>query len=434
MDLLWFYKKAMRGATPLLRGYLSRRVKSGKEDPDRLRERMGEASLPRPAGPLIWLHAASVGEAQSMLVLINLILDQNPHLHVLVTSVTRTSAQILADRLPDRAFHQFSPVDHPDWIRKFLDHWKPDIVLWAESELWPNTLSLLKKRHIPAALLNARLSEKSFMRWRKIRSQISDLLSVFTVILAQTRQDEIHFQALGARSVVVTDNIKYSAKPLDVDAKDLDDLRAAVGNRPCWVYASTHAGEEELAAQIHREMAEKLPGLLTIIVPRHPARRDDIAGAISQTGLSYRLRGEAKSMPQQEDHIYIADTMGELGLFYKLAPLAIIGRSFSDDGGGGHNPIEAALLDCAVFHGPNIQNQQQIFDDMADANVAVLIETKDDAAKILLSYLENPEKLQSLRSEGAKFAKLKSEVLSRVVEELEPLFLNANLPVLKASA
>lgn len=432
MSLLWLYKKGMTAGEPVIRALLKRRAGKGKEITERLSERYGIPSRARPDGTLIWVHVASVGEAQSMLSLINLILEQMSQAHVLVTSVTVTSAQLLAERLPERAFHQFSPIDHPGWVRHFLNHWKPDLVLWAESELWPNTLHLLSKRHVPVALLNAHMSAGSFRNWSRAKKMSLDMLSVFTVILAQTQEDADRYIQLGGRSVVLTENLKYAAQPLPCDAQDLKKLQDAIGHRTVWLYASTHDGEEELAAEIHARLSKEFPSLLSIIAPRHPNRREEIAAKLPPAHTLFR--GEDKKLPQPDTQIYVADTLGEMGLLYRAAGLACIGRSFSRDGGGGHNPIEPALLRCAILSGPNVQNLAQIYADMSAESAAIIAETPEKLEKTLHDLLSSPARLKELQESGYAFADRKARSLTQIIEELEPLFLMANLPVLKAHA
>jgi 3-deoxy-D-manno-octulosonic-acid transferase len=433
MSWLWLYKKGMSLGEPAIRSLLHYRARKGKEDPLRLHERRGEPSLPRPSGPLIWVHVASVGEALSMLTLINLILEQIPQAHILVTSITATSAQMLDTRLPKpRAFHQYAPIDHPGWVRKFLDHWKPDLALWAESEIWPNMLTMLKKRSVPAALINAHMSEKSFRNWSRAPRLAEDILSVFTVILAQSDQDAEFYRTLGGRGVVVTDNIKYSSAPLPFDPHDLDALKTALDARPAWLYASTHDAEEALACEVHAALQPRFPDLLTIIAPRHPARKEEIEAVIREHGLTFTARTGRKNLPAPADQIYLADTMGELGLLYRAVPLACVGRSFSRDGGGGHNPIEPAMLNCAVLHGPNVQNLSEIYAEMDGANAALCIKTPPDLASVIGELLASPEKLKELRESGYSFAGRKAHILSVIAQELEPLFLIAHLPILKA--
>lgn len=401
------------------------RLRQGKEDAARLAERMGVASRARPAGTLVWLHAASVGEAQSALILIDALGRKLPGASVLVTTGTLTSAALMARRLPSFAFHQFAPVDNPEWVELFLNHWKPDFALWMESELWPNTLMALKKRAVPVVLVNARLSDKSFRQWRYVQGLARTVLGCFTMILAQTEQDAGHYRMLGADNVVVTDNIKYSAAPLPFSADALAALRVSLQERPCWVYASTHAGEESLACRVHKSLKEKIPDLLTIIVPRHPERREDVANVCFENGVKFRLRSHNNDLPVMGDDVYIADTLGELGLFYTLCPVAMIGRSFSDDGGGGHNPVEAAQLGCAVLTGPHNQFQRQIYDDMQAVSAVVETQTEGKLTAILEELFTHPGKLQDLQSKAAAFVERKTHVLDVVLEKLEPLLQGA---------
>lgn len=433
MSLFWLYKKSMMLGRPAINAVLRKRVRLGKEDPARLDERRGVASLPRPAGPLMWVHVASVGEAQSMLPLVSMYLDQNPTAHLLMTSVTRTAAELLAQRLPDRAFHQYLPVDRTSWVRRFLDHWKPDMVLWAESELWPVMMADLNKRRLPVALLNARMSPNSFRNWSRAKEWIESILSSFTVILTQTEQDKEYFTALGGRSVVVTDNIKYCAAPLPHDAHELAQLRRATEGRPIWIYASTHKGEENLALEVHRELIQRYPNLLTIIAPRHPERAvrgGELDSFFEENGARVDYRSE-KPIPDSKTQIYMIDRLGELGLFYSLASVSCVGRSFSDDGGGGHNPLEPALLRSAVLHGPNIQNLQEIYDQMDRAGAALPLSHPSDLARTLDALFSDASRLESQRAKGYDFAMSKSHILERIVEELEPVFMLAHLPVLK---
>lgn len=421
------YKYAITLAKPLLHHILQSRVKKGKEIAERLPERMGHASKPRPDGKLIWLHAASVGESQSALILINALLEKHPGIHVLVTTGTVTSAQMMDKNLPARAFHQFYPLDHPHWTTAFLDHWHPDLVLWMESELWPNMLEGIEKREIPCALINARLSRQSFKRWHRTKGMAASILKTFSVILTQTDQDAHYYKKLGAQNVITTDNLKYSAAPLPVDEADLNALAKATSGRPLWLYASSHAGEEEIACRIHNALKDKHHGLLTIIAPRHPDRRDAIASVCQDHQLSCTLRGTGKTLPTAADDIYIADTMGELGLLYTLAPMACIGRSLSADGGGGHNPIEAAQLRCAVLFGPNVQYQQDIYDDMSRAGAARQVLDEQELLETIDSFLGNKSQCEKLQESGYTFATGKSTVIDRVTDGLKDVIRQAGL-------
>ncbi len=412
------YKALTFASAPFIRLLLEKRKKQKKENKRSINEKRAIIDKPRPSGKLIWIHAASVGEAQSALVLISKLLEQNKNLNIMVTTGTLTSAQMMDKNLPAQSFHQFYPLDHPKWVAKFLNHWKPDAVLWMESELWANMLHEIKKRQIPAILVNARMSEKSFNSWKYFKSLAKTTLSAFDKILCQTDTDKQYFTELGAEKVIVTDNLKYSSPALAYDKDDLENLSTT---RPLWLYASTHKGEEDLACRAHIEIKKQFPDLLTIIVPRHPDRREEIAQSCDKFGLNIKFRGSKKDLPEKDTDIYIADTLGELGLFYRLSPLACIGRSFSDDGGGGHNPIEAAQLDCAVIHGKNIQNLQDIFDEMDKVKAAICIYNAKDLATTIKSLLHDDERLLKLQEAGKQYSNDKNNVIEKVMSELKPI-------------
>lgn len=417
--MLKLYTAGMRQAENLLHAALQRRLKAGKESADRFDERLGVASAERPKGNLVWLHAASVGEAQSALILVSTIRQHYPEIHILLTTGTLTSADMMEKNLPEGAFHQFYPVDNPKWVARFLDHWQPDFILWMESELWPNMLLEIKARNIPAVLVNARMSPKSLQRWSLFSKSAAQILSCFSHILCQTDQDAAAYKQLGALNVTVTDNLKFSAAKLSASEDDLKALSITL-QRPCWVYASSHAGEELLAARVHAVLKASIPELLTIIVPRHPQRRDEIAEALNDIGVNVVFRGDNVTLPNEEADLYIADTMGELGLFYRACPIALIGRSFSDDGGGGHNPIEAAQLHCAVLHGPNVQNLQEIFDDMNEAGAAIRVENEGALVQKLQSLLGDKTLCETQQQKAFEFAASKAQVLDRVMDVLNP--------------
>ncbi len=424
------YKYLTSVSAPLLNRILQIRLGKGKEDPERINEKKAIISRPRPAGALIWIHAASVGEAQSALILIKHLLEHFPSAHILITTGTLTSATIMESKLPPNAFHQFYPLDHPTWVNRFLDHWSPNAVLWMESELWPNMLRAIKDRNIPSALINARMSKKSFKSWRKLTPIITPMLSTFNNILCQTEEDATLFKHLGAKNTLVTDNLKYSAQKLPSNSDELQEIRDATYNRPIWLYASTHAGEEKIACNIHQKLKADIPDLLTIIVPRHPERRDDILKTCSMPELNIILRTDDKVFPTDDTDIYIADTLGELGLFYRLAPIAVIGRSLSDDGGGGHNPIEAAQLGCVVLHGPNVQNLQDIFDEMDSANAAIPIDTEQHLYDKLHALFNNPDEVEEQQNIALTYSRQKVKIIDTVRDALQPILHEARLHTL----
>ena len=405
----------------LLSLLLLKRKISGKESQSRYIEKKSVISIKRPAGKLLWIHGASVGEAQSALILVNRIIKNFPDVNILVTTGTLTSADLMAKRLPERAFHQFYPLDNPKWVHRFISHWKPNAVLWMESELWPNMLHEIKVNNIPSALVNARLSPKTFKMWKKVPTFTKSMFSTFTKILCQTDDNKNKFDMLGASYTITTDNIKYSSEPLSYDDIKLKEFKRSIKDRIIWLYSSTHEGEEEIAHQLHIKLIKEYPDLLTIIIPRHPDRRDNIKKNCAHYNLNTSYRGSEVNLPKDNDDIYIVDTLGELGLFYRLSPIAVIGRSLSNDGGGGHNPIEAAQLNCAVIHGNDIQNLQQIYDEMNMAGAAIKVDNSNELYNVLKTLLDNDNVLKKSQNKALEFANKKTHVIDIVMEELNPV-------------
>ncbi len=373
--------RLMGAVAPL---FLAARGRRGKEDPARRIERLGIASCARPAGELIWLHAASVGETMAILPLIDGLVAARPQVSVLLTTGTVTSAQLAAQRLPAKCVHQYVPLDIPQFVTGFLDHWQPDLGVFVESEIWPNLILQSAQRGIPMALVNARMSKTSFRRWRAQPSVSRPLFSRFSMVLAQSREYAERFVALGAPGVVVSGNLKFDALPLPVDAALLAQFRAALGERPVWLAASTHAGEERIVADAHCALRVLRPDLCTIIVPRHPGRGASIAASLTADGYDVVLRSTTPEIAfgmdgKPKSGLLIADTLGELGTWFTLAPIAFIGKSLSVEGGG-HNPIEAARHGAVVLTGPAFANFEIAYGAMIAAGGAVVVRTAADIA------------------------------------------------------
>ncbi len=408
------YRTVTDLAGPWLSRHLARRARIGKEDNERLAERFGIASQPRPAGRLAWLHGASVGEMQSLLPLIEGLARREPDLHFLVTTGTVTSARLLAPRKPARVLHQYLPLDRRAWVNRFLDHWRPDFALWVESEFWPNLLGATEARGIPLALVNGRLSARSLTRWRWGGTLIRPLVAGFSVVLAQDETQARRLAALGARSVKALGNLKYAAAPLPVDEAALAELRSQTRGRDIWLAASTHTGEEAIIAAAHRNLAERRPRLLTLIAPRHAERGEAIAAELRAAGfaLSRRSAGEPINEATQ---IYLVDTLGELGLFYRLAPVVFVAGSYRWQG---HNPIEPALLGCAVVSGPSVANFQGIFERMTKAGAVTIAEEPVLASAIDRQFADP----QASGRRAEAFALGEAEgILERILAALEPV-------------
>jgi 3-deoxy-D-manno-octulosonic-acid transferase len=334
-------------SVPLLR----RRLRRGKEDPGRWREKLGVASLRRPDGPLVWCHAVGLGEVLALRGLINAMARQRPELRFLVTSTARSSAQVFAFNLPPGTVHQFLPLDAPAYLSRFLDHWRPALSVWAEQELWPGAVAAVHARGIPLALVNARITARSHARRRRLRPLYRELLSCFALISVQESASAARLLELGAPTVRVHGSFKPVAPPLTVDWQELGRLRRHLAGRRVWLAASTHPGDEQqvFAAQVLlREM-----GWLLILVPRDPRRADIVASALSAAGLQYQRRSLAQ-LPTPQHSVWLADSYGELGLWYRLAEVALVGGGF--DHIGGHNPWEPASLGVPVLHGPDAAN------------------------------------------------------------------------------
>lgn len=412
---LALYRAVSSAGGPLIRLYLRRRLAIGKEDPTRLAERLGRSSRLRPPGPLIWIHAASVGESLSMLPLIVRLRESRPDHAVLLTTGTVTSARLMAKRLPEGAFHQYVPVDRAAYVRRFLDHWRPDLALWAESELWPNLLLATAGRGIPMVLVNARISLRSFARWQRHPRMIARLLAGFVLCLGQTEADARRLAQLGAPRTACVGNLKFAAPPLPADPDRLAALEEMLAGRPRWLAASTHPGEEVIAAAVHRSLKPRFPALLTTIVPRHPERGGEVAALLRRQGLIVARRSAGQPARAETD-VYLADTLGELGLFYRALPIAFIGKSLT--GRGGQNPLEAAQLGCAVVHGPHMNNFTEIAERLAAAGGAITVDDEPALSAAIGRLLEQPTEARRLAAAAQAVATSESEVLDAVLAAL----------------
>lgn len=418
------YRAITRMLSCALPWYLNKRVEKGKEDPERLQERYGKTDKPRPEGKLIWVHGASVGETLSLQSLIERMLQQFPDAHVLVTSGTVTSARLMAERLPERAFHQFIPLDHPDYVSAFLDHWKPDVVLWAESDLWPNMLMEMRNRNLPAALINGRMSKKSVAKWSKMSSFARNILSSFQMCLVQNEYEAEHFIQIGAQNVNPVGNLKYSAEPLTCNEEQRELLMEALEGRPHWFYASTHPGEEELALRMHQRLKKKFPTLVTIIAPRHPERRDEITELCIDADLKFTQRSKGE-MPGESDDIHLVDTMGDMGLYFRVISLVCIGGSFIPH--GGHNPIEPGRLECQILYGPHMHNFVTICEDFETASAARRMNDEEELYEEIYHLFMNPVEGQKLADTARRFTESKAHVIDEILETLFPVFDRAKL-------
>jgi 3-deoxy-D-manno-octulosonic-acid transferase len=416
------YQGLTSAATPLAPLWLRHRLRQQKEHPERLCERYGQATRARPPGPLLWVHAASVGEMLSVIPLIERVRAEG--LNVLVTSGTLTSGWLAGQRLSGGVIHQFVPLDIPRFVIRFLDHWQPDLGIFVESDLWPNIIMAASKRRIRLAIVNGKLSERSFERWRKTPRMISALLRRFDVCLAQSEADAARYQHLGAPHVIMTGNLKLDVPPPSADPARLAELQAATAGRVVIAAASTHPGEEETVVEAHHRLKQTFPALLTIMAPRHPERGPAVGNIVRTAGLQAALRSR-NELPVAATDIYVADTLGEFGILYRIAPIVLMGGSLVQH--GGQNPIEAAKLGAAILHGPHVWNFAEIYSALDRAGAA---EQVSDAANLVARmemWLKDTEMRQAAADAAFNAVGVLTGALERTLAALEPYLLKLRL-------
>jgi 3-deoxy-D-manno-octulosonic-acid transferase len=413
--ILATYRWAGSAAYPLVGGYIAWRASKGKEDRARRRERYGKTARERPPGPLVWMHAASVGETVAVTGLIEKILGFG--IHVVLTTGTVTSAKIAEERMGDRIIHQYVPLDLRPAVSRFLDHWHPDLAIMAESEIWPMTILELGARRVPQILVNGRLSDRSFAGWKKRAYLAEALFENLAHVVAQSETDGERFRALGARPVTVSGNLKVDTSPPPVDDVALAMLRGQIGGRKTWAAISTHDGEEKVAAEVHRMLKSRHPGLLTIIVPRHPERASELEAEFAAAGLKAvsRRRGEAIAA---DTDILLGDTIGEMGLYLRLTEIAFVGRSLGAE--GGQNPIEPALLGTAVLSGDNVQNFRDTYQHLIERGGARLVHDRDMLAGAVDFLFKNDKVRRAMMDAGRAAVEELAGALGRTLQALEP--------------
>lgn len=414
------YGAAGRVGAPLAGALLRWRERQGKQDPARRAERLGVAGQPRPTGPLVWVHASSVGETIAALPLIDRLSMRG--LAILLTTVTITAAEVAKSRLPAGAIHQFVPIDTPGAVDRFLDHWRPSLALFTESELWPTTLRALRNRALPLAVINARISERSFRSWRRFAPVAHAVLGRADLFLAQTPADADRLKTLGANRVVVSGNLKFDVPAPPVDEAALAILRQQIGGRPTLVAASTHAGEEAEIVAVHLNLRQARTRILTILAPRHPERGDAVAELVNNAGLAHGRRSRGDRITE-ETEIYLGDTIGEMGMWYRLADVAFLGGSIVSR--GGQNPIEPAKLMVPIVHGRHVGNFREVYDALAAAEAVARVSDAtllaDTVRRLIQDTAERDRLTRNARACIEKFAGALDKTLSALEPYLAPL-------------
>ena len=397
-------------------GLLKSRVRKGKEDPARWTERLGETQVERPEGRIVWFHGVSVGESLSALPVIERLRQERPDLTVVLTTATTTSAEILAKRLPAGVLHQFAPIDTPQAAKAFLDYWRPNLAVFIESDIWPNLLDALAARRVPYALLSARITEKTYRGWQTWSGAMRKVLSGYSLVMAQDRDSNRRLVSMGITTAPVA-NLKTLGAPLNVDETALAALDALIGERRVLLAASTHYGEDALIA--HALEPYVRDGDLLILAPRHPLKAPDIRIDIESLGLHVAQRSLNEPLTAGTQ-VYLADTLGELGLFFSLADIVVMGGSFQS-GVGGHNPLEPARLGKSVVTGPDLFNWQGVFEDLIDAGAGFRVDSASDLGYLAGELRQNPEAVRVADRKALEVSRREAGTLDRVWTALEPL-------------
>jgi 3-deoxy-D-manno-octulosonic-acid transferase len=391
------------------------RKRNGKEDAKRISERFGISNFPRPSrGQLIWINAASVGESLSIVPVIDKINQTYPDITILVTTTTVTAANILKNKLPASVIHQYMPIDISFIAQRFINYWRPNLAIFTESELWPNLINATSKI-CPMILLNARMSDRSFKKWSWVKSLSCQMLEKFAIILPQGYVDKERLSKLGAKNLYYIGNLKYASPPLPVDQHLYEELKEMIGNRKVFVASSTHKNEEETLAKIHVGLRKSFPDLLTIIAPRHTTRSLEIGSKLEQIGVNYSVRSD-KGVINEKTDIYLADTMGELGVFYKMADIVFIGGSLIPQ--GGHNPIEPAYLDCVIMMGPFTFNFKEIVGEFKSKNAICLSKDEVELEQNIKYLFENPAILKEYAAASKKLVTEAHNILDLTVDKV----------------
>jgi len=416
--MLSLYRGLATALGPAIEVYLRRRLKRGKEDAARAAERRGVPGRPRPGGPLVWFHAASVGESVALLPLLEHLRDARPDLVQLVTTGTVTSAATMARRLPPGAIHQFVPVDRPAWVRRFLAHWRPDLGVWVESDLWPTLVTEARAAGVRLALVDARMSDAAFRRWHRAGRLARPLFTAFERVLASSAAQVERFRALGCADVCFVGNLKAAGSPPPVDAAAAAALAAAIGGRPAWLAANTHPGEDAVVLDAHALLALSHPGILTIVAPRHPSRGDEVAALAAARGLRVARRS-AGALPEAGTAVYLADTLGEMGTLYAVAGITFLAGSLVPV--GGHNPVEPAHAGTALLLGPLMPNNRDAADALTAAGAARRVSDAATLATAVGELLDDPAAALTMAEAGRRVAADGGDGLERIMAALRPL-------------
>jgi 3-deoxy-D-manno-octulosonic-acid transferase len=395
---------------------LKARLKAGKEDPNRINERRGQSPNIRPEGEVIWFHAASVGESIALLGLIENIVEERPLTNILITTGTTASANLINTRLPKKTIHQYVPLDIGEFVRNFLDHWRPNLAVFTESELWPCLIATAHAKKVPLILINARISRKSFSKWKWLKGLVSSILSKFDIILCQDENTAKFIRKLSKSKIdpKVVGSLKESAPPLPFSEEDRSVISNQIGSRPIWLAASTHEREELMMAKAHEYARRFSRRLLLIIVPRHPNRGKKICSDLRNLGWQVSLRSGGEKINNYTE-IYIADTFGEMGLWYRISSISFLGGSMTEV--GGHNPFEPATLGSAILHGPHVWSAAEAYEELGKVKASLQVKNPEELSQAIVDLL-NPDTNASMAKSAWDLSSKEAEASSQALNEI----------------
>ena len=395
---------------------LEARLKAGKEDPSRINERRGQTPNIRPEGEVIWFHAASVGESIALLGLIENIVEERPLTNILITTGTTASANLINTRLPKKTIHQYVPLDVGKFVCNFLDHWRPNLAVFTESELWPCLIATAHARKVPLILINARISRKSFSKWKWLKGLVSSILSKFDIILCQDENTAKFIRKLSKSKIdpKVVGSLKESAPPLPFSEEDRSVISNQIGSRPIWLAASTHEREELMMAEAHEYARRFSRRLLLIIVPRHPNRGKKICSDLRNLGWQVSLRSDGEKINNYTE-IYIADTFGEMGLWYRISSISFLGGSMTEV--GGHNPFEPATLGSAILHGPHVWSAAEAYEELGKVKASLQVKNPEELSQAIVDLL-NPDTNASMAKSAWDLSSKEAEASSQALKEI----------------
>ena len=402
---------------------LKKRLAGGKEHPERLSERRGVASVPRPDGDMVWFHVASVGEGVAILPLVKRLLAERPALHVLVTSGSVTSAKILSERLPERAIHQFIPVDIPAWVDTFLETWHPSVAIFVESEIWPNLIHQIHCRDIPLVMVNGRVSVKTEKKWTYCYGFIRYLSSLFSVVIPASKNDMARLQRLGFDVSDAIGNIKLYAEPLSYQSDVVHYFETIMGERPVWVASCLHAEDDAIAIETHHAVLEQHEDAVAVFVPRHPERADALETMITDKGWHCTRLYQGDTLAPVDDlknaHVVLVDVIGRMGDVYELSDVVYLGGGFSTR--GGHNPMEPLRQGCVVVQGQDTSNCRDAVELFFENDLGVRAKTAKQVTESILGGLNNGQDVQSQKERAEKMCASLSHVLDNTLGGILPI-------------